>query len=438
MKKLSFVLLLCFALLLSACGTAAPAAPESAGTAAQGEQKAEIRFENGGAKVQGGGAKADGAVVTIAAAGTYTVSGSAENGQLVVDTGDDALNVRLVLDNLTLGNPADAVILIRQAKNVYLSVPAGSRSVLTSGTEADLERFDGTQNGAVIFSEDDLILEGEGELELRGYINNGITCKDDLLITGGTLTVLAASNGLRGSESVTVEGGTVTITAGNDGVKSTSSTKAGKGYVTLSGGSLTIRAGGDGVSAETVLTVSGTALDIVAEGDGLEQSSKALKAENEIVISGGTLTLRATEDAIRCALGDVTVSNGTLTVQTEADGIQAGEKGSGLGTITVSGGTVAVSAGKRALHARGSLTLDGGTVLFCAGAAGQEEPGGALPHLFERVPGTAGDRLSLDGSDLGLEAAGSFLIAFYADASLVRGQSYTFAFGPRSVYAAAK
>ena len=124
--------------------------------------------------------------------------------------------------------------------------------------------------------------------------------------------------------------------------------------------------------------------------------------------------------------------------ETSADGIQAGEKGSGLGTITVSGGKVAVSAGKRALHARGSLTLDGGTVLFCAGAAGQEEPGGALPHLFERVPGTAGDRLSLDGSDLGLEAAGSFLIAFYADASLVRGQSYTFAFGPRSVYAAAK
>ena len=437
MKKLSFVLLLCAALLLSACGTAAPG---SAGTApaASGEQKAAISFENGAAKVRGGGAKADGVVVTIASAGTYTVSGTSENGQIIVDTGEEALNVRLVLDNLTLSNPADAVILVRQAKNVYLSVPAGSRSVLTSGTEADLERFDGTQNGAVIFSEDDLILEGEGELEAYGYINNGVTCKDDLLITGGTLTVSAASNGLRGAESVTVEGGTITITAGNDGVKSTSSTKAGKGYVTLSGGSLTVRSGGDGVSAETVLTVSGGTLDIVAEGDGLEQSSKALKATDGIVISGGTLTLRAVEDAIHCDVGDVTVSNGAVTVVTEGDGIQAGEKGSGLGTITVTGGTVAVSAAKQALHARGSLVLDGGTVLFCAGSAKQEEPEGALPHLFERVPGAAGDRLSLDGRDLGLEASGSFLAALYADGSLVRGQSYTFAFGPRSVYAAAK
>lgn len=431
MKKLLLVSLM-FALLLTlcACGSDSTASPTDG-------RETVITFGPSGASVRGGGAKADGGVVTIASAGTYRVTGSLDNGQLLVDTGDEAMDVHLVLENLTLGNPSDAAILVRQAKNVWITLPAETKSLLSSGSEADLARFDGTQNGAVIFSEDDLILEGEGELELRGYINNGVTCKDDLEITGGRLTVLAAGNGLRGSESVTITGGTIAVTSGNDGVKSSSAAKADKGFVLISGGSLTIVSGGDGVSAETVLTVSGGSLSVTAEGDGLNQSSKALKAVQGLEIRGGTLVLRSIEDALRCD-GDIRILDGSLNIVTEADGVQAGAKGSETGAVTVSGGKLLICAQKQALHAHGGLFLNGGTVLACAGSAKQGEPQGELAFLFERLPGAAGDRFTLDGAELGLEAPFRYLVALYADETLVRGQSYRFACGQRSMYAAAR
>ena len=48
----------------------------------------------------------------------------------------------------------------------------------------DLAAYDGTQDGAALYAEDDLKLSGEGELEILGYLNNGLTCKDDLDIEG--------------------------------------------------------------------------------------------------------------------------------------------------------------------------------------------------------------------------------------------------------------
>ena len=428
MKKTAIVLLLCLALLLSACG-------EGGGAE---EKRTRIELTGETAKVSGGGAKAAGGIVTIAAGGRYAVSGTLENGQLVVDTGDDAMDVWLTLEGASVTNREGAAIEIRQAKNVWLSTLEGTKNRLVSGTEEDLARFDGTQNGAAILSEDDLILSGEGELAIYGYINNGVTCKDDLEIESGVVTVFAAGNGLRGSESVEITGGTVTVTAGNDGVKTSSAAKEGKGYVALSGGALTVEARGDGISAETELTISGGAVAVTTLGDGLLQSSKALKANTGLVISGGTVDLKAVEDAVRCD-GDVTVSGGSLVIVGESDGIQSGEKGSGLGDITLSGGSVSINAGNQALHARGALHLDGGTVAAYSGSAKQDAPGeSAAVYLFEAVSGSAGDALSLDGGEPLLQAAFPYLTVLYSDSSLSSGTAYTLTTGARSIRARTK
>ncbi|MCD8069012.1 MAG: carbohydrate-binding domain-containing protein [Lachnospiraceae bacterium] len=47
----------------------------------------EIIFSENGITVDGSGASASGSVVTISDGGTYTVSGSMENGQIYVDAG---------------------------------------------------------------------------------------------------------------------------------------------------------------------------------------------------------------------------------------------------------------------------------------------------------------------------------------------------------------
>ena len=327
-KNILLIAVLCALLLLSACGakpaTEAAVTPEPAAEAAQ-DPVVRIDLGGGTPSASGEGARISGGVITIASGGEYRVTGECADGQIVIDTGDEPANVDLTLDGVSLSNASGPALWVKQAKNVHLILAPGTQNLLCSGTEADLAAFDGTQSGAAILAEDDLTIEGEGELEIRGYINNGVTCKDDLKIKSGSLRVLAAGNGLRGSESVEIKGGELSVIAGNDGIKSSSAAKEGKGYITISGGTVAVEAQGDGIAAETVLTISGGTVMVEAQGDGEGQSSKALKAKTGLEISDGMLTLAAVEDAISCD-ADIVISGGMQRINTSGDGIQAGER----------------------------------------------------------------------------------------------------------------
>lgn len=432
MKKLLLIAALCALLLLAACSstTGEPAASSAEPTATP-DPVVRIELGGGTATVPGGGARVDGSVVTIASGGEYALSGTLDDGQIVIDTGDEAMNVYLTLEGASVSNKTGPALWVKQAKNVHLILAEGTKSRFVSGTEADLAAFDGTQTGATVFAEDDLIFEGEGELEICGYINNGVTGKDDLKLKSGSLQILAAGNGFRGSESVEIKGGELSIVAGNDGVKSSSAKKEGKGYIAISGGTVVVEAQGDGISAETLLTVSGGAVTVDAQGDGLGQSSNALKAKTAIEISDGLLSLRSVEDAISCG-GNVLISGGMQTISTRGDGIQAGEKSSGAGDITISGGRLGINAMKRGLNARGSLLIDGGTVLAYIGSEKQSAPSGSAACIFTAFPGAAGERLLLNGEELVPESERAFSMVLYSG-TLEHGASYQLSNGIRTV-----
>ncbi len=74
-------------------------------------------------------------------------------------------------------------------------------------------------------------------------------------------------------------------------------------------------------------------------------SSKGVKAANEIVIHGGTLTVYAKDDGLHANGGDALDSGLT-----------------GLGNITITDGAVTVTAADDGLHADNALTISGGTV----------------------------------------------------------------------------
>lgn len=348
----------------------------------------------------------EGAVATVTAGGEYTLTGELNEGQIVVNTGEAAEKVSLTLDNVTVHNSSDAAIHVLQADKVKLILPEGSENTLTSGTEG--MPLDQDANGAVVFSEDDLDIEGSGALRIRGYINNGITCKDDLTVQGGVLTVTAANNGLRGSESVRFEEGTVTIEAAGDGVKSTSAKKDGKGFISVSGGVLTVTAGGDGLEAATQLLLSGGTVTVTTTGDPELGSSKGLKADAGILAEGGAFVLDTTDHAVRSggelelrggvftvnssmgrgfsARGELRVSGdtqldinavedgiltdtdlfiegGSFRIASGEDGIHAGDSMTGEGTVTISGGSILISAYEDAIDAKSHLYLHGGNVL---------------------------------------------------------------------------
>ena len=474
MKKLLSLLLL-GALLLSLAACTDPVisganteAPVNADPETVPDAVIELRGDS--ISYKGKGAAVKGSVITIGAPGDYTVRGTLNDGRIVVDLKEIPGKVSLYLDGADITCLTDSAIHLIEAKELNLVLVDGSKNRVVCGTQADFDAYDETRQGAAIFAEDDLDIQGGGELEIVGNLNNGITCKDDLKIKGGTISVTAANNGIRASESVTVTGGEVTVNAGNDGVKATSVKKADKGFVRIEGGSLRVTAGGDGVSAESELRISGGEITVETGGDPDVKSCKGLKGQTGVTVEGGSITVNAADHAVRSGAA-LTVSGGTLslssaagkglaaetellisdgavsvrsaddglasadtvritggelTVESGADGIQGGKKTTGfgetVGTVSIEGGRVLISAFNKTVDAKARFLLTGGTVFACG--KGKLQPESELPYLLFNVQGHAGAALRVGAEELTLTSAYVFSAVFYADAALREGQSY--------------
>ncbi len=427
MKKL-LPLILILVLLLSACSAAGESgesgqeAPASAVESDSGDHTL-ITFNGADVEIRGGGARDEGGAVTISAAGTYEVTGVSEGKMLVVDTGDDAMDVTLILNNVEIRNPSGPAIHVRQAKHFRLKLAEGSQNVLISGEESMLQNPDPEASGAALYSEDDMDIEGKGSLTIYGYLNNGIGCKNDLDFNSGTIAVLAANNGIRGNDSVQLKGSTVSVSAWGDGIKSSTLDKEGKGFVEVTGGTVTIESWGDGIQAATELHVTGGTLTVTTRGDGVDSSSKALKAQDYLKISGGTVTLNTQDDALRCVDGSVEITGGRLDILALSDGVRAGEKGSGVGGVKITGGEIHISAGNQAVKAEGSFSVSGCTLVALCGSEKQSAPA-AGACLLCLITGAAGDEVKV--GDVGVvEARQSYKCLLLISSRLSSGQQLT-------------
>ena len=405
------------AALLCGCGNGSGAAvPEDTAT--------KIELTGDGATFTGGGVAVNGSVVTISAAGEYSVSGTLDNGQIVINTGDEAMKVTLTLNNASITCLDAPAIMVEKADKLKLVLADGSENTVTSGVEGTAPAADAS--GAAIFSKDDLDIEGSGNLTVNGYINNGIASKNDLKVQGGYVTVNAVNNGLRGADSVQIEAGTLVISAGNDGIKSATTDKDGKGFITVNGGD---------IDAATTLDITGGTLRVDTLGDGVDASSKALKAETSISISGGELELNSIDAAVRC-VADVNISGGSINISSAADGIQAGKNINGFpsetGTATISGGSLFISSAKRAIDAKDSLSITGGTVFALSGAKkALEAEADGQPYVSYKFSGSAGNDVQF-GELATATAKYDFTSILFSSSELASGAEYTVTCGQRS------
>ena len=269
---------------------------------------------------------------------------------------------------------------------------------------------------------------------LPGY--EGIACKKDLDLNSGSITVLAANNGVKGNNSVQVKGGSLSVSAWGDGIKATALDKEGKGYVEISGGTVTVESWSDGVQAATELRITGGSLSVTARGDGVENSSKALKAGSLILLSDGLVSLNSQEDALRCSEGSVSITGGTLDILCLSDGIQAGEKDSGLGDVTVSGGDLRISAGNRAIKAQGSFSVTGGSIRALCGSE-KQNPATGSPCLLCLISGAQGDSLQI-GDLESIQARQDYTCLLLVREGLNAGAQITVSNGSGSITATVK
>lgn len=145
-------------------------------------------------------------VVTIAAAGTYRVSGTAENAQIAVRAGEND-DVRLILDGVDITcrtAPAIAVFSGRDPRTageygVVIELAAGSENIVHGSHTKKILDTDTKMDGAV----DSLIslgFEGTGSLTVEAD-NEGMECKNGhMTINGGVFHINAADDPLNVSE----------------------------------------------------------------------------------------------------------------------------------------------------------------------------------------------------------------------------------------------
>lgn len=385
-----------------------------------------INLEDDTITFQGNGATVGGNIVTITSAGVYSINGSLNDGQIVVDT-QDTETVVLVLNGATITSTTSAPLYVRNAEKTIITLAEGSENYITDGTSYVFEDAEADEPNAAIFSKDDLTINGSGSLTVNANYNNGIVSKDDLKIIGGSIKVNAVNDGIKGRDSIAVKDGTIIVNASGDGMQSNNDEDSEKGFVVIEGGTLNITATLDGIQAETDLLVSGGDITITSGGGSAEssnvanwggrgmggnpnktdESAKGLKAGVDITITNGVVQINSLDDAIHSD-NNITINGGDLFLASSDDGLHADS------TLTVNGGTLAITHSYEGLESA-TITINGGNIHIVASDDGinavsddSTAAGGGMmpgPRNFE----AANNYLYINGGYLAIDAMGDGL-----------------------------
>lgn len=354
------------------------------------ESVTEITGNGDSITVAGSGADISGGTVTISAGGIYRLSGTVNDGQIVIDAGKED-EITLILAGFTISSSESSAILGIQSGKITISPEKGTENTVSDSSSYQYQEGE-KEPDAAIFSKDDLVLEGEGTLKVNGNYQDGIHGKDDVTVRSGTYIIDAENDGVKGKDSVEIYGGTFQITAGSDGIQSNNDTDEEKGCITVADGTIVITAGKKGILAETDIEIQGGSITVDSQDD-------AIHTNGDVRITGGTMNLSTGDDAVHADKNvtveggiisivksyegleglSVDINGGTVSLRSEDDGINAagGSDASGSGGrfgdspfavtegayIRITGGEVKIDAGGDGIDSNGDLWIEGGSVV---------------------------------------------------------------------------
>ena len=296
---------------------------------------------------------ADGQDIEITEEGVYVLQGTASDVTVYVDTdkADDA-KVQIVLDGVSITNDDFPCIYVREADKVFVTTTDTENTLsVTDAFTADGD----TNTDGVIFCRSDLVLSGLGVLTISST-DNGVVCKDDLKITGGTYIIEASSKTLEANDSIVIADGWFTLNAGTDALHAENDDDDALGYIYICGGEFDISAGDDGIHAVSALQIDGGNFHIYA-AEGIEGTY--------IQINDGMIEIDSQDDGINAAWksgaydATLEINGGSITVTMasgDTDGIDSN------GDLIITGGTIDVT-GQSAFDCDGSVTFTGGIVI---------------------------------------------------------------------------
>ena len=310
----------------------------------------------------------------------YYLSGTTTDGSLSISS-DHRFN--MILDGVSITNPTGAAIKSLLDEKITLTLK--NTSSLTDGaTSTDKAPFD---------SRGQVIISGNGTLNLNGTVKHGLFSADYIRLLSGTVNVTGAANdGIHSNDYVEIFGGTINISNAKSGID------GGSHYLHISGGNITVNssvADGKGLKSDSVVTITGGTINLTMSGD----YSKGIKAGTDIDIQGGSITING---------------SGATVVTAGDPGHCAGLKSNGNTTITnLTGSTnvhitmTSAAAGGKAINADGDVLINGGTLeLSVAGAGGNYTDTNNNANTYSSHCIKTNGSITVNGGNLTLTAAG--------------------------------
>jgi len=352
-----------------------------------------------------------GSTVTILDEGTYILTGTLTDGQILVSAPADA-KTQLVLRGASIHSSSSAALYVKTADKVFVTLEG--ENTLTGGesfTAIDENNIDGA-----VYSKADLTFNGSGSLSVSAPAGHGIVGKDDVVFAGGSYEITCASHGVDANDSVRITGADFTVASGKDAIHAENTDDASLGFVYIENGTFLLSAEGDGISAGATMQIKGGSFDITCGGgseNGAKQSSDNWGGFGGGMMPGGmgggkgpgnkggpggmsfgSVTADTSEDSTSMkgikSGGDMTISGGIFVVDSADDAVHSNA------SLTVSGGSFTVATGDDGFHAEENLTITDGTV--------------SITESYEGLEGlhitVSGGEICLRSSDDGINAAG--------------------------------
>ncbi|MGM9647377.1 MAG: carbohydrate-binding domain-containing protein [Eubacteriales bacterium] len=190
----------------------------------------------------------------------------------------------------------------------------------------------------------------DGNTDKGDYSTKGIKAGNEVLISGGNVTVQAYDDAIHASGAVALENGSTAT-----------------GNVTISGGTITLFSNDDGIHADGILTVSDGTIRVTGSYEGLEG--------NNVRISGGNVSIVSKDDGINAPATSgetIVISGGQLYIYAGGDGIDSNSRTSYSGIVFAGGQTVVfcTSNNNSAIDTEAGYKYTGGQVIAVMSSGG--------------------------------------------------------------------
>ena len=306
-----------------------------------------------------------------------------------------------------------------------------SGTVTISGTQDDGIQCDlggDTSTGETADHEDEdsgniYIEDGTLNITVSANAAKGIKSEGDLKISGGDITVKTTGGGVWDSDKLKTKSsaclgadGNITLSGGNLNLTSTGAGGKGingDGNFTVTGGNTVIKTSGNAVvasSSGTLSTISSSQQLDRYQSD-YKSSPKGIKIDGTILINGGIISVTTTGaggEGIESKTS-IDITGGQVTVNASDDAINSSYNTStnGSGDLTVSGGYVyARSTGNDGIDANGNCYIKGG-VVYAVGTSSPEVAIDANSEERKKLYVTGGIIIAIGGLESGAQLSQS-------------------------------